>query len=95
MKKLPEQVKICGFNYTVQYDETLAERGLLGEIQLLHGRIHIRPGMSKDIEEIVLWHEMGHGWLFHNGIHEHDEKHLDLLSTGGVVMRRDNPELLK
>lgn len=93
MKALPKQVKITRYVYDVEYDDKLSEEGLLGKIELLHGKIYIRPGMSPQMEETVLRHEMGHGWLFHNGVQEHDEKHLDLLSTGYMVMQMDNPEL--
>lgn len=95
MKKLPKQVTIMRYVYDVEYDDKLAEEGLLGKIELLHNKILIRPGMTVAIEEKVLRHEMGHGWLFHNGMQEHDEKHLDLLTTGHRVMDLDNPELLK
>jgi hypothetical protein len=91
--KLPKQVIIKGFDYKVAYDDTLAEKGLLGEIQLLHGVISIRPGMSEAMEKVVLFHEIGHGYLFHSGIKEHDEQHLDVLSTGYFQMGRDNPGL--
>lgn len=95
MKKLPEQVKINGYIYTVKYDDTLSEEGLMGRIQLLHGVIDLRPGMSHDMELTTLMHEVGHGYLFHGGMKEHDERHLDMLSSGFLTFVRDNPGILK
>lgn len=88
-------IDILGYSYTVEYNDLLAERGLLGEIQLLHGKIYLRPGMTDEVEEVVLDHEIGHGILFHSGIKEHDEKHLDVLSSGYRYVRRKNPGLYK
>lgn len=95
MKALPKKVRIGAFDYKVQYEEQLSEIGLCGRIQLLHGIIDMRPGMSADVERMVLLHEVMHGYLFHAGIQEHDERHLDVLAHGVAQIIRDNPELLK
>lgn len=64
------QVTICGIDYTIERVPVIDEgvEGIVqGQIHYSQGKILIKDGLPKQIEEEVLIHEIVHGILNHIG----------------------------
>lgn len=81
------KVIICGIVYTVEHVPVIDEgvEGIVqGQIHYSQGKILIKDGLPKQIEEEVLMHEMIHGILNHIGKSElaEDETFVQGLANG-------------
>ena len=95
MPDLPEVVKIGPIRYTVSRDPLISGDGL---VRYADASILIKPGLSKDYEAVVLWHEILHAIITDGGLRAFiPEKALEPLmecmSVGLLNVIRDNPRL--
>ena len=93
MFKLPESVQIGPITYQVKEESRTALDSFYGQIVYSDGLIALQPGMAPVYQEITLFHEILHGMLLQGGIRDHDERVLDVLAHGFVMLLRDNPGL--
>lgn len=81
------EVTICGIPHKIIYDDVIDEEygGVVqGKIIYSKCEIHLKKGLTKELEEEVLIHEMIHGILIHLGKSElsDDEEFVQLLAHG-------------
>lgn len=66
---------------------------LWGHAKTGETKIELLDTLSNQRQIQVLWHELLHAILTQTGHDEHNEQHLDALSTGIIQLLRDNVEL--
>ena len=91
-----QQVRIGGIDYKVVYRDEIRNKDdvlLYGDITYEKARIRLALAPTQ-VQLAVLIHEAMHGILHHAGIHEHDEKTIDVLSNGIYQVLADNADLL-
>ena len=96
---IPNTVWIGGLGYNVEYDDKLNDGS-----SMLYGqndydeaaiRLNNRAGMSKQMLELTLWHEILHGIFLHFNKAEwrNDEELVDTVARGIYMVLADNPGL--
>jgi hypothetical protein len=97
--KIPEKVRIAGFDYDVKYEERLNNGSTLayGHIDYDKNLIRLATGLqSKQGECQSLLHEILHGIAKHFNLEvESDENTIDALAKGLYMIIQDNPEMFK
>ena len=81
------KINICGVPYKLIYDDVINERDegiTMGQIYISKCEIHLKKGLTKEIEEETLIHEILHGILDHLGKPElsNDENFVQLITHG-------------
>lgn len=93
-----EAIKIGGLDYEIEEVQNLCTedgvKRLNGHIIYDSCKIRIDQGLSQQVKNVYMWHEIIHGILTHAGIDNHDEAHIGALSYGIVQVLKDNPFLV-
>lgn len=97
----PGSVQIGAINYAVVVIPNLTSTNSEGNLVSLYGQIQYGEAKIKlDIDlspvpgAVTLWHEIFHAVLANAGLTDHDEKLLDALAHGTIMLIRDNPHLI-
>lgn len=101
LETTPNSVQIGAINYSVipvpNLTSTNSEGnliGLYGQIQYGEAKIKLDIDLSPVPGAVTLWHEIFHAILANAGLTDHDEKVLDALAHGTIMLIRDNPHLI-
>lgn len=98
----PKKVQIMWMNYPIEWKkEVLWDKD--SEITRCHGtiryreKIEVQTGQHPDATRQSLLHEMVHGWIHHfidkNGLHEHEEEHVEMMANAIQDSLQQNPKL--
>lgn len=94
--KIPDHLKIGGFNYKVEITDNISiGYQYTGEIDYRKQIISLRPNSSESYMERTLIHEMCHAIYDFLGYDVHDEKKIDELANALHMVIKDNPEVFK
>ena len=84
----------------IEYDVTEEDRilnsqnqDLLGQIFYERGTLKVLKDIKEDVKRTVLLHEIIHGVFDNAGMRDHDERVIDVLSHGLVMVLMDNPDV--
>jgi hypothetical protein len=91
-----DKVKIGAVDYQVVEVENLVDgvTVLNGHILYNESVIKLEQNMSVQQKDVTLWHEIIHGILTHAGFSNHNEKMVEALGYGVLMVLRDNPGLI-
>lgn len=87
------KINILGINHTIEYTDIVdGDKNVLGMIDYHQGKIYIKEGLGKEIEESVIIHECIHGLLSALGHDElsEDEKLVTQLDNGIYQLFKEN-----
>ena len=88
-----KKIRIGPVDYLVRTNPRYKAENLVGQILYYESIIEMQEDLSPAMLRIGLWHEALHGLLIQGGFREHDERLLDVLSSGIVRLLQDNPQL--
>jgi hypothetical protein len=98
--KIPDKVKIGGFEYAVRRNVNRLQTGnkgdIGGEIDYNAFTIELSSavyGTQREPKEFL--HELIHGILEYFGYKEHDENLVDNIAVGLFAVIKDNPKIFK
>ena len=102
MIELPSQLKIGPYDYEVmQMDEehrkVMINEDLFGSHHTENSKIVVYLTGNSSIDVNTLWHEIKHALWFLFGLQDSDdeERIVNALSNGELMVLKDNPELLE
>jgi len=89
-------IRIGAMDYTIEMVKDLRDGNheLNGWIRYNDSKVMLDDEMEPQAEYITLWHEILHGLLTQAGMARQDEKIVEVLSHGIVMVMRDNPWLV-
>jgi hypothetical protein len=89
-------IRIGPLNYTVRIVDRLEDEdrsALNGRIRHDQCEILIDADINKQVQRVVLWHEVIHGIIDGQGGSDHDEGFVEMLAHEIVRVLQGNPEL--
>ena len=91
-----KKIRIGAIDYTIEMVTDLrdGDRGLNGWIRYNDSKVMLDDEMEPQAEYITLWQEILHGLLTQAGMAKQDERIVEVLSHGIVMVIRDNPWLV-
>lgn len=89
---LPARVKVGPLTYTIKAVADLPDLGLCDDEK---ATILIRAGLPREVERVVLWHELFHAMMYALGYRKHSERMVDGLAYQLALLLADNKELFK
>ena len=99
MLNMPKKIKVGSTIYMIkETDATILVDGrkCIGDIEYWEGLINIAKSAGNGIKPTTLMHELVHAITYEqmgNGF-EHDERYIDGLAPGILMLIRDNPKLV-